>query len=124
MTVLTDSLRVVTADDSSDIPEITAAMREHVLQVDSFPQIAFASTQAIVGDGTVHLCGDLTMLGTTRPVDMHVALDVTPAILHVQGTFTIKQTDLGIRPYRAALGTIKVKDDVTFVLDVRAVAER
>jgi hypothetical protein len=34
------------------------------------------------------------------------------------GAFSIDQTDWGIEPYSAALGTIKVADEVTFELRV------
>lgn len=122
--VPTDSLFVVLAADSSDIPEITRAMRQQVLHVDSFPEITFTSTEVRLRDSTLHLSGDLTIEGRTRPVTMDLALQVTPEILHVRGTFTVKQTDFGIRPYSAALGTVKVKDEVTFVLDIRALAAR
>jgi polyisoprenoid-binding protein YceI len=122
LTVLTDSLRVVPAGDSADIPAITKAMREHVLDVARFPEISFASTDVTVGGDTVHLRGNLTMVGVTRPVELDLALDVTPTVLHVSGWFAAKQTDFGIHPYSAGLGTVKVKNEVTFRLDVRAVA--
>ncbi len=122
VTVLTDSLLVVPAGDSSDIPAITRAMREQVLHVDRFPEITFSSTAVTVHDGTVHVRGDLTIIGRTRPVDMDLALMVTRDTLRVRGTFTIKQTAFGIRPYTTALGTIRVGNEVTFLLDIRALA--
>ena len=124
LTVLTDSLRVVPAADSADIPAITKAMREHVLHVAEFPEISFASTDVTVRGDTVHLRGDLTMVGVTRPVELDLTLDATPEVLHVSGSFTVKQTDFGIHPYSAGLGTVKVKDEVAFRLDLRAVAAR
>ena len=124
LTVLTDSLRVVPADDSADIPAITKAMREHVLNVAGFPEVSFASTDVRVRGDTVHLRGNLTMVGVTRPVELDLTLHVTPEVLHVSGSFTVKQTDFGIRPYAAGLGTVRVKDQVTFRLDIRAIASR
>jgi polyisoprenoid-binding protein YceI len=124
LTVLTDSLSVVPAADSADIPAITKAMREHVLDVAEFPEISFASTDVTVRGDTVHLRGDLTMVGVTRPVELDLALEATPEVLHVSGSFTVKQTDFGIHPYSAGLGTVKVKDEVAFRLDVRAVVRR
>jgi polyisoprenoid-binding protein YceI len=66
----------------------------------------------------------LTIVGRAQPVAMDLALHATREILHLQGSFTIKQTDFGIRPYSAALGTVKVKNEITFVLDIRARANR
>jgi len=122
--VLTDSLHVVAADDSADIPAITQAMREHVLHVSDFPEISFASTHVSVRGDTVHLAGNLTMVGVTRPVEMDALLDVTPEVLHVSGSFTVKQTDFGIRPYATAVGMVRVKDEVSFRFDVRAIVAR
>jgi polyisoprenoid-binding protein YceI len=122
--VRTDSLLVVPASDSSDIPDITRTMREEVLRVDSFPEIRFTSTAVEFQDSTVHLRGDLTMVGRTQPVEMDLVLELTPPVLHVHGSFAIKQSDFGIRPYRTALGTVQVKDEITFLLDVRAIPSR
>lgn len=122
--VRTDSLLVVPASDSSDIPDITRRMREEVLCVDSFPEITFTSTAVEFQDSTLHLLGDLTMVGHTQPVEMDLVLKLIPPVLHVQGSFTVKQTAFGIRPYSTALGTVQVKDEITFLLDVRAIPSR
>jgi polyisoprenoid-binding protein YceI len=122
--VRTDSLLVVPASDSSDIPDITRTMREEVLRVDSFPEIRFTSTAVEFQDSTVHLRGDFTMVGRTQPVEMDLVLKLMPPILYVQGSFTVKQTEFGIRPYSTALGTVQVKDEITFLLDIRAIPSR
>ncbi len=122
VSVRTDRLLVVPASDSSDIPEITKAMREQVLHVDRFPYITFTSAEVTAHDSTVHIRGDLTMVGRTRRVAMDLTLQRTPDALRVRGSFTVKQTDFGIRPYSAAMGTIKVKNEITFVVDIEAVA--
>jgi polyisoprenoid-binding protein YceI len=64
------------------------------------------------------------MTGVTRPVEVDLTFEVTPGILHVRGGFTVRQTDFGIHPYSAGLGTVKVKNEVTFTLDIRALASR
>jgi len=124
VTVRTDSLIVVPASDSSDIPDITRTMREEVLRVDSFPEITFTSTAIEFQDSTVHVRGDLTIVGRTQPVEMDLVLKLTPPVLHVQGSFTVKQTAFGIKPYSTALGTVQVKNEITFLLDVRAIPSR
>jgi polyisoprenoid-binding protein YceI len=124
LSVPTESLKVVVASDSSDIPAITRTMREQVLHVDRFPEISFASRMVAVHDSTLHLRGDLTMVGVTRPVELNLRLWVTPEILHVRGAFSVKQTDFGIKPYGTGLGTVKVKNEIRFTLDIRALAER
>ena len=40
--------------------------------------------------------------------------------LRVRGGFTFKQTSFGIKPYSAGLGSIKVKDEVSFTFEAVA----
>ena len=130
VTVLTDSLRVVPEADSADIPKITETMRTKTLRVDSFPEIAFVSGEvtpidggageaaAAAGQRAVRVGGDLTMVGRTRPVSVDLTLEVAGDTLRAEGSFVVKQTDFGIKPYTTALGLVKVKDQVRFELRV------
>ncbi len=135
LTVLTDSLRVVPEADSADIPKITEAMHTSTLRVDSFPEIVFSSREVMPLEegrrgsggsggsrGSIRVVGDLTMVGQTRPVSVDLALDVTADTLRAEGSFVVKQTDFGIKPYSKALGMVKVKDEVRFELHVVATA--
>ena len=140
VTVLTDSLRVVAEADSADIPEITRTMRTRTLRVDSFPEIRFVSRsvvpltangapltgerRAVSGarDTLLRVTGDLTMVGVTRPVTVDMALGVAGDTLRAEGSFVVRQTDFGIKPFSKALGMVKVKDEVRFELRVVAAA--
>jgi hypothetical protein len=52
---------------------------------------------------------------------MDVAVETTGDTLRAKGTFSVKQTDYGIKPFRGGPGgTVKVADKVTF--DFEAVA--
>ncbi len=136
VTVLTDSLRVVPEADSADIPKITETMRTKTLRVDSFPEITFVSREATAIDGAageaagaarpraIRVTGDLTMAGRARPVSVDLILEVRGDTLRADGSFVVKQTDFGIKPYKTALGLVKVKDEVRFELDVVAVRQR
>jgi polyisoprenoid-binding protein YceI len=131
VTVLTDSLRVVAEADSADIPEITRTMRQKTLRVDSFPRITFVSREVTAapaaadsggGEHRVQVIGDLTMVGTTRPVSVDMDLRVAADTLRADGGFVVKQTDFGVKPYGKVLGMVKVKNAVRFELHVVAVA--
>lgn len=122
VTVLTDSLRVVPEADSADIPEITRTMREKTLSVDSFPDIRFASGSVVPRAALLHVTGDLTMVGRTRPVSVDMTLEVEGDTLRAEGGFAVKQTDFGIKPFSKALGMVKVKNEVRFELRVVATA--
>jgi len=121
--VPTDSLRVVLASDSSDVPRITANMREDVLHVAQYPEVRFRSTAVRPRAGGVLVTGALTIHGQTRLVDVPMRLAVEGDTLRAGGTFRIRQTDFGMRPYNAGFGSVKVKDEIEFRLEVVAARE-
>ena len=128
VTVLTDSLRVVPQADSADIPKITETMRRQTLRVDSFPEITFISREVARADSggaerRIRVTGDLTMVGRTRPVTVDMDLGLGGDTLRADGSFTVNQTDFGIKPYGKVLGMVKVKNAVRFDLHVVAVAD-
>jgi polyisoprenoid-binding protein YceI len=123
ITVETRSLDVLPSGaDRKDGPRVEKAMREHVLHPDRFPTITFRSRSVAPIEGGLRVTGNLTLAGQTHPVTVDVQLQAGARQLVAVGKFSIKQTDWGIEPYSAALGTIKVANEVTF--ELRAVAVR
>jgi polyisoprenoid-binding protein YceI len=121
LTVPTDSLEVTTPPDTAEIRKVTASMRDDVMQVEQYPRIEFASKEVTQMPGGYHLLVALTMHGVTKDVPMDVAVETTGDTLRAKGTFAVKQTDYGIKPFRGGPGgTVKVADKVTF--DFEAVA--
>ncbi len=123
VTVVADSLEVVAESDSADIPKIAETMRTRTLRVDSFPLITFVSREVIPIPGGVRVTGDLSMTGHTRPVSVDLKLQLAQDTLRASGSFSVRQTAFGIKPYRTALGMVKVKDEVQFDLAVVAIAQ-
>jgi polyisoprenoid-binding protein YceI len=66
--------------------------------------------------------GDLTLRGVTKRIAVPVAATITPQQLRAIGEYTLKQTDYGIKPYSAAGGTIKVKNEVVVNFNIVAKA--
>jgi polyisoprenoid-binding protein YceI len=66
--------------------------------------------------------GDLTLRGVTKRIAVPVKATVTPQQLRATGEYTLKQTDYGIKPYSAAGGTIKVKNEVVVNFNIVAKA--
>jgi polyisoprenoid-binding protein YceI len=63
------------------------------------------------------------MKSRTRTVPLTVRVLIGPDTLRATTTFTVRQSDYGIRPYRGGPGgTVRVADAVTF--DIDAVALR
>jgi len=92
------------------------------LDAEQYPLVTFKSTELAPAGDDWRVTGDLTMVGRTRPVSVDLKLEVSADTLRAEGSFVVKQTDFGIKPYSKALGLVKVKDEVRFELRVVAVA--
>ncbi len=122
VSVATDRLEVLTPPDTEEIRKVTATMREEVLDVSHFPDITLTAQAAERAGDTLRLQGALTIKGQTRELPLVVHVLIGPDTLRANTTFTVKQTDFGIRPYRGGPGgTVRVADRVTFVIEAVAV---
>jgi polyisoprenoid-binding protein YceI len=76
--------------------------------------IAFRSTAVTGADGRLNVQGELTLVGTTRPLafDLVVGDDG-----RLSGAAVVKQTDWGMKPYSALFGALKVADEVRVEID-------
>ena len=123
------SLAVADDADSSKVAKIEHEMRTNVLEVDAYSDITFVSTaitsigSATEGVRELRVTGELTLHGQTRTIDFQAYPGLEDGDVHVVGDVEVKQTDFGIEPVSAGLGTVKVKDEVTIAFDVWAVPE-
>ena len=112
-----------------DRAEIERAMREQVLEVETYPEILFSSANISAnrlaeGRYRVRIIGDLTLHGVTQKniwISAEARLD--DSFLRTQGEFSLKQTDFGIKPFSAVGGTIKLKNELRFTFDIAAEKE-
>lgn len=91
------------------------------LWADRYPTLSFVSTAVSrQPDGRYLVNGNLTMRGVTRAVTFPATVERTDGMLRARGEFTVKQSQFGWSPFSTMLGAIKVKDEVTFFLDLVA----
>ena len=122
VSVPTDSLEVTTPPDTAEIRKVTAAMREDVLDVAHFPEITLTGRAVERAGDTVRVDAVLTMKGQSQNVPLIVGAGLGADTVRATTTFTVKQTDFGIRPYRGGPGgTVRVADRVTFIIEAIAV---
>jgi polyisoprenoid-binding protein YceI len=122
ITVQTDSLEVLTPPDTAEIRKVTAAMRADVLHTDQYHEIRLVSKEVVPTAHGFHLVGALTLVGQTRDVPVDLVVKPGADTLRAEGTFSIKQTEFGIKPYSGGpAGTVKVADRVMFSIDAVAV---
>ncbi len=92
-----------------DRKEIAKNINDKALQTKKYPEIVFRST-SISGQGSsFHVIGDLTIIGTTRPTTLQANVADGG---QVTITGTVVQTEFGVKPYSAMLGTLKINDAV------------
>jgi polyisoprenoid-binding protein YceI len=119
------SLRVLTAmKDGSENPDALSAadkekiadqIRKEVLESDQHPTAVFTSRSVTRrADGGYNVAGDLSLHGVTQAIQ---------AETHAQGNHQVASVELhqpayGITPFKAMMGTLKVKADVIVRLSV------
>lgn len=118
--VLTDKVK------EKDRLEIEQTMREQVLDIAKYPEIVFVSSNVSVtrlaeGRYRARVIGDLTLHGVTQKhVWITAEVTVKGESFTAHGNFSLKQTDYGIKPYSAAGGAIKLKNELKFSFEIVA----
>lgn len=97
----------------SDRAEIRSNIDEKILRGQP---ISFRASGVELAGRRMVVSGELTMAGSTRPVTLELELDEHGA---VRGTLPVTQSEWGIKPYRAFMGALKVRDTVEVVLDAK-----
>lgn len=95
-----------------------------VLDVKKFPTAKFAIDSALekqtkFGAAVYELKGKFTLHGKTRALTIQAEPEQDGNQWRLTGDFTILQSDFGITPYSAALGTIGVADSLRIWGDLR-----
>ncbi len=111
-----------------DKKKIFTSMHNEVLESAKYQKIRFKSVSVSdvkqTGNDAYSFVvnGDLTLHGVTKRIAIPVAATITPQQIRAAGKYTLKQSDYGIKPYSAAGGTVKVKDDIVVNYDIVAKA--
>ncbi len=93
-----------------DMERIEATIREKVLR--DLP-IVFRSTRIDQRPGGFQACGELELAGQTASLEFTTVMaDGT-----IRGSAVIRQSEWGITPHSAMMGTLKVADDVVVEAD-------
>jgi len=94
---------------------------ETQLWLEKYDYIGFSSTAFDGVLGTVQVSGDLTLRGVTRPITVPLTIASEGEGYRANGSFRILQSDFGYQPYSGVLGTVRTKDEVEIVLDLKLV---
>ncbi|MFT3835819.1 MAG: YceI family protein [Myxococcaceae bacterium] len=93
------------------------------LDAKKYPEITLeADTFKCRGTGQCELDGKLTLHGVTKPIHFTAKIKGDEKAPTGEGSFKLKTSDYGIKPYSAGLGTIKNQDEVELVFRLSASA--
>jgi polyisoprenoid-binding protein YceI len=119
---------------ASQPKEVTESMRgPGVLDVAHFPTATFEiiavtplDRQAPGAPGTYEVVGKLTLHGSAKKLGFKAKLEAGPqqGSMKLGGSFSLKQSDYGIKPYSVFGGVVKVADDLEISGDVLLVPAR
>jgi polyisoprenoid-binding protein YceI len=112
-----------------DIAKVEAqAKGPAILDVAQYPTVTFEAHELDVSKAPVNgkgefrgtLNGTLTLHGKSGPVGMAIQGLAAPERFEAGASANFKQSDFGIKPYKTALGTISVKDEVNVEISIVA----
>jgi polyisoprenoid-binding protein YceI len=121
------SLRVVSAmKDGTENPgalsdadksKIADQIAKEVLHADQHPSAVFTSRSVTRRpDGGYSIDGDLSLHGVTKPLHAETQFEANRQVVSLE----LHQPDYGITPFRAMIGTLKVKAELIVRLSVPA----
>lgn len=93
--------------------DIKQNIDQDVLHAEKYPKITFESSSIEGTGGEWKLTGDLTLCGEQKTI----TFDVEKSDHRVRGEVVIDQTEFGIEPYSALLGSLKVAPEVIVEVD-------
>ena len=93
---------------------------KRVLNAEQYPIIKLTGT-GLRGDGSELVLGlSIEFLGRVVEVSVPTTLQLSGDILEATGAFRLSHNDLGMRPFSAMMGTLRVADEMDFTYRVRA----
>ncbi|HQR31203.1 MAG TPA: YceI family protein [Blastocatellia bacterium] len=117
-----------TKPSEDDKKKIQNSMHNEVLESAKYPKVVFksASVTDLKSTGgenySFTLNGDLTLHGVTKRIAIPVSLTINAKQLRAEGKYLLRQTDFSIKPFSAAGGTVKVKNEITVNFNIVAKA--
>lgn len=88
------------------------------LNTDKYKDISFQLTSSKITGKTITCTGNLTISGTTKPVEVDITYEAKDNTLVCKGSKKIKMTDFKVEPPSFMFGTIKTGDEITVSFDV------
>ena len=88
------------------------------LKTDKYKEITYQLTTSKITGKTITCSGNLTIAGTTKPLDVDVTYEVVNGTMVIKGSKKIKMTDFKVEPPTFMFGAIKTGDEITISINV------
>jgi len=117
LTINVSSLEIADEVSSADRREIERVMFDEVLEKRTYPKVEYKSSRVNtlkIGENMyrANIAGDLTLHGITRGMGLDAQIVAGEDTLRAQGSFSLMQTDYGLKIASVAGGTLKLKDEL------------
>jgi polyisoprenoid-binding protein YceI len=109
------ALEIMDEVSKVDRREIERVMFNEVLEKAKYPRIEYRSSRvskAKTGENAYRIDGDLTLHGITRGVSLDAQIVASQDTLRAQGSFSLMQSDYGLKIASVAGGTLKLRDEL------------
>lgn len=104
-----------------DRAEIRKTMQVKVLDTERHRTFEFQSRE-VLGDAAAAVAnGELTIRGVTRPITVRGSVEQRADGPWLRAAAQVVQSDWGIKPYTALLGTLKLRDSVDIEVEAKLV---
>ena len=119
LTINVRSLDIMDEVRASERREIERVMFEEVLEQNAYPKVEYKSsrvTTSKLADNLyqANIAGELSLHGVTRGLGLDAQVAVGDDNVRAQGTFSLSQSDYGLKIASVAGGTLKLKDELKF----------
>jgi len=94
-----------------------------VLDAKNHAMILISSTEVSGELDSLIITADLTIAGKVRSISFPASASLADDSITVSGTATVSHDDLGLKPFSAAFGTLKVHKEMTIRFEITAVIE-
>jgi hypothetical protein len=95
-------------------------LSEPLLDAEHFPSVRLRATDVRAAGDTYDVGVEVTLKGSTFALRVPVTVKRQDGALVASGEFPLKQTQLGLKPFTAAMGALVVLDDMKVRFDVTA----
>jgi polyisoprenoid-binding protein YceI len=91
-----------------------------LLDVANYPHIRLRALQVMAGADPVDVAVEVTIRDQVRVVHVPMQFERQEGVLRARGEFPLKQSDLGLKPFSVAMGTLVVLDEMKVRFDITA----